>query len=437
MRKHGCLLILGVLLTFLLPGGRAMASTDTCTTGQCHAKIVRVTNVHSPLQSCDNCHTAIKTPHPQGGVKTFKLVQGLPDLCYRCHPPFGKKRFVHSTVKEGMCMSCHNPHGSNEPKLLLGKARDLCAPCHKDKLDFEYMHGPASMGDCTVCHNPHESDNKGLSIEGGADLCLVCHLDMKSELKKKVVHPPVVDGCSSCHNPHGSSHRMLLNAEGEKLCFACHNEIADKIAQSKTVHSPIRSEKGCASCHAPHAENGENLLPKTGKTLCLDCHPNVIKQSMKVLHGPIQDGSCTPCHDPHGSPYAALLVKEFPGDIYVPYSEEKFSLCFSCHKSDAFRYPDTSFSTGFRDGERNLHFLHVNIKNKGRNCNLCHAMHGGTLPKLLGESVPFGKWNLPLNFVKTDTGGSCTPGCHRDYAYDRQKPAKKPEPMKPAEKKKK
>ena len=156
---------------------------------------------------------------------------------------------------------------------------------------------------------------------------------------------------------------------------------------------------------------------------------------MTTLHGPINNSICTPCHDPHGSQYAKLLVKEFPAGEYTPYDDKEYVLCFSCHDRNLLKFPDTSFATGFRDGDRNLHYLHVNKKDKGRNCTFCHNMHGSSNPKLIADSVPFGKWSLPLKFVKTETGGSCSPGCHKQYNYDRKTPGKAPEPVKPTEEK--
>jgi len=38
------------------------------------------------------------------------------------------------------------------------------------------------------------------------------------------------------------------------------------------------------------------------------------------------------------------------------------------------------------------------------------------------DSVPFGKWEMPIKFVKNETGGSCSPGCHKPYSYDRVQP---------------
>lgn len=412
-------------------------SQENCAKSACHAKLFQGKNVHSPAaQTCESCHEPQGVAHPQGGKQSFKLMQQPPALCAMCHPPFGTKSRVHPPVKDGMCTSCHSPHSSNEPKLLLQPLKDLCLTCHPDKVNFKYLHGPVSAGDCTNCHSPHESENKGLLLKEGGELCFTCHLDMQGVMKRKGVHPALLGGCTSCHNPHGAPHKKLLSAEGEKLCAQCHPKVAEKVEKAKVVHAPIKTEKGCASCHSPHASDTEKLLIATGKDLCLGCHKEVIRRNMTELHGPIKDKGCTPCHDPHGSQYAKLAVKEFPAEEYVPYTDKEYGLCFSCHNRDLLKYPATSFATGFRDGERNLHYLHVNMKQKGRTCTFCHNMHGSGNPKLIADSVPFGKWSLPLKFAKTETGGSCAPGCHKSYNYDRKTPGKGPEPVKPEEKKK-
>ena len=389
MRKHRPFL-LAVLVVLTASGlsvrGAMAASGNGCVTAECHATLLKAKVVHPAARSCDDCHQAAATPHPQKGLRTFKLAQ---------------------------------------------EGSELCKMCHTVKADQKYMHGPAAVGDCTACHTPHASDNKALLVKKGNDLCFTCHGAIQDETKKKVVHDALQEGCTSCHNPHGSSFKKLLSDEGDKLCYQCHSKIGERIEKSKSVHAPVKSEKACASCHAPHASDGEKLLQKTEKDLCLDCHKNILKKNQAVLHGPIQQGKCTPCHDPHGAPNAKLLAKAYPADLYVPYTDNAYPFCFSCHNRDLLRFPDTSFATGFRDGEKNLHFLHVNKKEKGRNCKACHAMHGSELPKLIPDKVLFGKWDLPLKYTKTETGGSCAPGCHKKINYDRKTPGKAPEPEKP------
>lgn len=433
-----CLMGTVLLLTIFVSFTATAFAEEGCVTEKCHASIASAADVHPAVSmGCSSCHEAVSKQHPQKNVQTFKLIQEPPALCATCHPPFGTKKFVHTAVKNGMCTSCHDPHSSAQPKLLVKPANEICLMCHTDKTNFKYVHGPTAAGDCLMCHSPHESDNEAQTLKPGVELCTACHLDLKSELKRSVVHPALEGGCTSCHNPHGSNFKKFFAAEGNNLCFQCHPQIEEKLKPPAVVHPPIMSEKGCPSCHSPHASDAPKLLPKAGKELCLTCHTKLLKKEDKVLHGPIRDGKCTPCHDPHGSPNEKLLVKEFPPDIYVPYSDTEYALCFSCHKRDLLLYPETSFATGFRDGERNLHYLHVNRKEKGRSCIICHTVHGGTLPKLINEKVKFGNWQLPIRFEKTENGGSCSPGCHKPFSYNRKSAVNVIQPAKTKEKGKK
>jgi predicted CXXCH cytochrome family protein len=408
----------------------APAAEEGCVTAQCHAGMLKARNIHPGAKPCQSCHQTIEASHPQKKKKTFKLTEEIPGLCYQCHPRYGALKHIHPPVKDGMCSTCHNPHDSAEPKLLAQPARDLCASCHPDKIDFGYVHGPVAAGDCMSCHEPHESNTGRLLVKGGADLCYQCHVDLQQEFKKKFVHPAIKGGCTACHDPHGSAVKKFFTAGGAELCYQCHPQVGDKLKASKSIHPPIKTDRSCASCHAPHASDAPKLLPKSGKDLCLDCHKDFLKKAQTVLHGPINDGKCTPCHDPHGTPNDKLLVKPYSSEFYVSYTDTEFQLCFSCHNRDLLKYPTTSFATGFRDGDKNLHYIHVNRKDRGKRCKVCHVVHAGENPKLIADKVPFGKWNLPLKFVKTETGGSCAPGCHQAYPYDRKTPGKE---MKPAQ----
>lgn len=405
-------------LLFVAQGAWAQ---ESCVSAQCHATILHGKNVHPATESCESCHESIETSHPQKGKKTFKLTAALPELCSTCHDAFGQKKDVHPPVKDGECTTCHDPHSSDEPKLLVQPVKDLCTSCHGDKQDFKFVHGPASAGDCTACHTPHESDIKPLLVKETTELCETCHEEIAVTLKKKDVHPAIDSGCTTCHNPHGGDFKKLLVSEGKELCFQCHSEIGENIGKAAIVHPPIETEQACASCHSPHASDHPKLLIKEGSQLCLACHKTLINKTMTVLHGPIKDGTCTACHDPHSSGHPNLLIKQFPQEEYVSYKPGEYELCFSCHNADLVAFPDTSFATQFRDGERNLHYLHVNKTEKGRSCRMCHNVHGSSNSKLIADSVPFGKWNLRLNFESTETGGTCTPGCHKKQAYDRNK----------------
>jgi hypothetical protein len=86
----------------------------------------------------------------------------------------------------------------------------------------------------------------------------------------------------------------------------------------------------------------------------------------------------------------------------------------------------TTTRTRFRDGDRNLHFVHTN-REKGRACGICHTAHGSLLPRQMRAAVAFGPggWELPIGFSLTPEGGTCLNGCHREIGYDNRQP---PEP---------
>ncbi len=422
MKKVAVLVLLAAFFVTLpisnVKAAPAAAPEQGCVTSKCHQDMLKSKNIHPAADPCETCHQSIMSPHPQKKTKTFKLSQEVPGLCYQCHATFGALKHVHPPVKDGMCTTCHNPHDSAEPKLLTQPMKSLCTSCHADKAEYKFAHGPVAAGDCTFCHNPHEANTARMLVKEGADLCFTCHADLQGDFKKKVVHPAIDMGCPSCHNPHGSGVKKFFSAEGAALCYQCHPQIEEKLKSAKVVHAPIKTAQSCASCHAPHSSDAQKLLSAEGKDLCLGCHKDFIKKKQTVMHGPIRDGKCTPCHNPHGTPNDRLLIKPYSPAFYVSYSDSEFQFCFSCHNRDLLKFPTTSYATGFRDGERNLHFLHINKKDKGRTCRACHVVHAGEKPKLIADKVTFGKWSLPLNFEKTETGGSCTPGCHQKYSYD-------------------
>jgi predicted CXXCH cytochrome family protein len=267
-------------------------------------------------------------------------------------------------------------------------------------------------------------------------MCVDCHADVGERIAGlKHKHPPVETGCLSCHKPHGAGNNLMLTATAPALCIECHEDIGGKVSNAKCKHSPAGAEGGCSSCHDAHASAGPGLTKhEKPSASCLSCHDKPVKSGERTLvnvaehleknpfqHGPIREGNCTPCHDPHGADRSALLAKTFPETFYAPYSADAYALCFECHDAEAFASADGG-ETEFRNGSANLHYLHVNKSFKGRNCRACHDPHASTNEKHVRKETPFGKWTIPINFRATETGGSCGPGCHQSYRYDRKSP---------------
>jgi len=359
------------------------------------------------------------------------------NLCLFCHT-IESGAITHEPVTEEGCLECHNPHGGETKTHLRSKTiRGLCEQCHEGVVKGKLEHEPIATGGCLACHAPHRSDYKNLLHQKVTSVCLDCHVVFADRMKKlKVIHEPVGEGCLECHDAHASDQANLLESSLRELCFSCHEDIRETMESARTPHGALVEIGECANCHDAHASGRPHLLKNLTRTLCLECHnkpldtpsgriPDMtqILASGNELHGPITIDHCTECHQIHGGARPRLLDKEFPASFYASFQEDAYELCFSCHDPSLATAPQTTTLTGFRNGDRNLHFLHVNQEAKGRTCRACHEIHAGESEKLISEYMRFGDWKIPVGFSKTATGGSCSPGCHQFSSYDRLNPA--------------
>ena len=290
--------------------------------------------------------------------------------------------------------------------------------CHAVLGKAKVVHAPVAAGECDACHQssgrPHPGNGSMRLVTAGRALCLACHDDPAKGLS--FVHPPVADDCTACHNPHQGSHPRLLLQPGGKLCLMCH----DSVMAGKNVHGPVKA-LNCSMCHDPHASASPMLTVRPGNDLCLACHPDIGQTIAKARsqHEPVAKGRCWECHAPHASDFPPYLRASYPSEQYVAYGREQYALCFTCHNPNAFEYERTSEATGFRNRDQNLHYFHVAQMGKGRTCRVCHGVHGADQPRLIqSRSAHFGKWQIPVYFSQTETGGTCMAGCHRPKSYD-------------------
>jgi predicted CXXCH cytochrome family protein len=303
-----------------------------------------------------------------------------------------------------------------------------------------FVHGPVAVGACIVCHKPHSSSEPKLLVQDAKSLCLTCHAEVQAKGEEGMhMHGALEQGCTRCHDPHASDHRFQLRESAPKLCLQCHQEKFDQItADAKVVHGAVTAEGGCTVCHEPHSSRLESLQRGTQPGTCLVCHDKTLKSAqggeianMAALlkanpdwHGPIREGACTACHNPHAGKNFRMLTEDYPPQFYAPFQIDTFKLCFKCHIPDLVLKASGQGLTQFRDGDKNLHWLHVN-QEKGRTCRACHEVHASKRPAHIREAVPFGTsgWLLELNFEQTAEGGRCSPGCHVPRSYDRGRPS--------------
>jgi predicted CXXCH cytochrome family protein len=347
---------------------------------------------------------------------------GPGEACESCHDAWAAKKVVHPPVKSGLCFACHVSTSESQHSFgLTGEGKAMCLQCHSARNGLKVLHPPVSEGLCLNCHDPHGSDHLARLRQGVFETCTACHPSKRmqneaAETKHGALDPkenPKV--CVACHDPHQSNFEKRLVAwPPMNVCFQCHDK------QLETPTGSIIALKGWVEQH-----------PDAG-----------------MRHGPVREGRCPDCHEPHGTSEWRMLKGSFPGTPYAPFAgAETYGLCFRCHDQRLVleqRFGDVAPSqedpskdlawgtsdagtrllragvTGFRNGDENLHFRHVNKYDKGRPCRLCHDVHASENAKHIRTSTPFGTWEFKLNYQKTKTGGSCWPGCHVQRRYDRE-----------------
>ncbi len=397
-------------------------NSGTCLTEQCHIEFTsRGGKIHEPVSSgkCAECHNAALYPNK------FGLELNQRDSCSNCHKNMEQEiqmsKSIHGPIKNGDCSSCHDPHDSDQPFLLRQSYNELCMSCHKlaSFNDKPFLHKPVKDGNCGLCHDPHASNFKARLIDVGFNLCLTCHEKMITGMTDNYVHEPILkSGCGACHDSHAGNNKLRLKSDSNELCFTCHKDKKIEIEHYAQKHEPAFKGQ-CISCHSPHFSNIKYLIKDRIDTLCYNCHKESRKwKERKFKHGPVVQGNCTACHNPHGSDNAFILRLPFPHKFYSEYERGKYSLCFLCHIEVLVTTEATETITNFRNGQKNLHKLHVKQK-KGRTCRACHDVHASDQEGRIRVSVPFGNYEMELQYSKTNTGGSCIPGCHREMSYDR------------------
>jgi predicted CXXCH cytochrome family protein len=438
--------LISAILTCILAAGAALAAqspaTDRpteavepkdCVTAECHADIKSAKVLHGPVaaSACDACHE-LTDP----AAHTFTIARAGADLCTYCHE-FTVTTFpvVHKPVELGECIGCHEPHGGSTRAIVREQSiPELCGRCHESiTLGQKHLHTPVADGACDACHSPHASRFSKLVNAAGSDLCLACHDLLDGRLSTAaIVHQALDDGCIACHDVHASNHPSTLLAPPPRLCLSCHEDVQNQVRQVARKHSPVMEDAACTNCHAPHESDAVALMKDQPLAVCMSCHsedisgyvrgiPEVNDPQMR-LHGALADGQCSGCHDAHGGDRALFLVRSMPDRRYQQFSAERYDLCFGCHDHRLAESAQADGLTGFRDGQRNLHFVHANEGDKGRNCRLCHTPHASANVANIRQTVAYGKWQMPIGFESTETGGSCDPGCHVLYRYDRENP---------------
>jgi len=416
---------------------RPVSFADGCVTSECHGVMERAADIHAPVKArrCDLCH------HEDAGDHTFPIAEEVGAHCTACHDVGQGRPFQHELLSGAGCEGCHDPHVSNTRYLLLSDTvAGTCEKCHAPAQDL-LLHSPYESGYCTACHDPHEADSPALLRGGvGIEHCRMCHQTLVETFESvKRSHLKVERTCLACHNAHGTDYPGHLIGETGALCLSCHEEIKTAIDTAVVSHEAVLDGKRCLSCHDPHASDRPMMLRDGQAQVCLECHSKevVTPDGRKIpdmtsalterdfSHGPVRAEQCSACHSIHGALADRLLREPAPAVLRGDFDVKNYALCFQCHTPALVLEERTELATRFRDGDRNLHYLHIRAGDGGRTCTSCHAVHGSDQPRHMAAYVRFegSGWRMPVGFTPEEDGGRCASGCHEPLSYSRSRPA--------------
>lgn len=106
------------------------------------------------------------------------------------------------------------------------------------------------------------------------------------------IHQPVAENkCGQCHDPRVDFNQMARDAS---LCDRCH---LDQRQEEGWDHGPINIGT-CVPCHTPHKSQHPHLLAEPVPDVCLFCHRDDLTAGPEY-HAVSNFDDCTACHDPH------------------------------------------------------------------------------------------------------------------------------------------
>jgi DmsE family decaheme c-type cytochrome len=279
------------------------------------------------------------------------------------------------------CMACHR-EGREKPAheiffTTMGITGDPDSPFAEGNHDCEACHGPSAdhlrrQPDGSRLPPPVTfSDKEPVGKQN--EVCSGCHQGAAQFHWAGSVHDIEGIACVDCHDVHAPNDAVLALETQPGVCYECHQEQrAQFLRQSRhpvqgtTASAAYVGLLACTDCHQPHGGPGPAaLIRNTINEQCYDCHAEK-RGPFLWEHAPVQE-DCSNCHAPHGSNHENLLVARQP------------YLCQQCHIA-VFHSSGVYSGTGIPPNGVDQRML-------GKQCMNCHVqVHGSNHPGGIGQT---------------------------------------------------
>ncbi len=271
--------------------------------------------------------------------------------------------------------------GHDPLQLQILSGPDIARKYRKSFPNYKFHVNDAPKA-CLSCHDstlPHSQNTIALEDD---ETCFSCHADSKVTFRTHIKNDK--RACIFCHT---LTPELTVVQTGtysdENPCYKCHKDKIGEFEQ-EFVHGPVAGGS-CTICHNPHGTEFKKNLNVPEAILCTACHNDIEDQlKSKVLHQPFRDGRCSSCHDPHATNNKWVLVQR---------SED---LCLKCHGT-------TKEGMAFHRHPYNVEpkrplMKDLQLTDRGTlECLSCHNPHG----------------NETAHMLRVSQGNTCL-GCHPD-----------------------
>lgn len=206
-------------------------------------------------------------------IENFQVIEKKKIYCNTIKLHIGANKIAVEFYKDGDLVKSFDRDIYYLSELFEGSDED-----EAEAYDRNYLHTEQNEKECSACHNM--KSNVPLNDEALEDVsettCYECH---KGMMRVKNTHAPTANWlCLNCHNGKVSEYNMQDKGKAKyiapdpiaKTCEYCHTKV-EKWTMNKYTHGPVNDGR-CVRCHNPHGSNNEFFLRKPIWNLCTTCH---------------------------------------------------------------------------------------------------------------------------------------------------------------------